>query len=42
MNRLQTATRRVAPLVLVAFAAGAIAAHADNAPTSPAPRATVA
>ena len=32
MNRLKTALRRLAPLVLVAFAAGAIAAHADNAP----------
>ena len=42
MNRLKTATRRLAPLVLVAFAAGAIAAHADNAPTPRAPRATVA
>jgi hypothetical protein len=42
VNRLKTATRRLAPLVLVAFAAGAIAAHADNAPKPPAPRATVA
>jgi hypothetical protein len=41
VNRLKTATRRLAPLVLVAFAAGAIAAHADNAPTPRAPRATV-
>jgi hypothetical protein len=32
VNRLKTALRRVGPLVLVAFAAGAIAAHADNAP----------
>jgi hypothetical protein len=32
VNRLKTALRRLAPLVLVAFAAGAIAAHADNAP----------
>jgi hypothetical protein len=32
VNRLKTAVRRLAPLVLVAFAAGAIAAHADNAP----------
>ena len=42
MNRLQTATRRLAALVLVAFAAGAITAHADNAPKPPAPRATLA
>lgn len=41
MNRLKTAIRRLAPLVLVAFVAGAIAAHADNAPQPPAPRATV-
>jgi hypothetical protein len=39
VNRLKTAIRRLAPLVLVAFAAGAIAAHADNAPQ---PRAVVA
>ena len=32
MNRLKTALRRLGPLVLVAFAAGAIAAHADNGP----------
>jgi hypothetical protein len=32
MNRLPTVIRRLAPLVLVAFAAGAIAAQADNAP----------
>ena len=32
MNRLKTALRRLGPLVLVAFAAGAIAAHADNTP----------
>jgi hypothetical protein len=42
VNRLKTATRRLAALVLVAFAAGAIAAHADNAPRPPAPLATVA
>ncbi|HMI71840.1 MAG TPA: hypothetical protein VK510_17725 [Solirubrobacteraceae bacterium] len=42
MNRLKTAIRRLAPLVLVAFAAGAIAAHADNAPKPRVPRATVA
>jgi hypothetical protein len=42
VNRLKPAARRLAPLVLVAFAAGAIAAHADNAPKPPAPRATVA
>jgi hypothetical protein len=42
VNRLKIAIRRLAPLVLVAFAAGAIAAHADNgAPKPPAPRATV-
>jgi hypothetical protein len=39
MSRLKTAIRRLAPLVLVAFAAGAIAAHADNAPQRTAPRA---
>jgi hypothetical protein len=42
MNRLETAIRRLAPLVLVAFAAGAIAAHADNAPQPTAPRAPAA
>jgi hypothetical protein len=41
VNRLKTATRRLAVLVLVAFAAGAIAAHADNAPRQRAPRATI-
>jgi hypothetical protein len=41
VNRLKTAIRRLAPLVLVAFVAGAIAAHADNAPQPWAPRATV-
>lgn len=30
MNRLKTVLRRLGPLVLVAFAAGAIAAHADG------------
>ncbi len=42
MNRLKLAIRRLAPLVLVAFAAGAIAAHADNTPKRSAPRAIVA
>jgi hypothetical protein len=42
VNRLKTAIRRLAPLLLVAFAAGAIAAHADNSPQPRAPRATVA
>ena len=35
MSRLKTAIRRLVPLVLVAFAAGAIAAHADNKPKAP-------
>jgi hypothetical protein len=35
VNRMKTAVRRLGPLVLVAFAAGAIAAHADNAPKAP-------
>jgi hypothetical protein len=42
VNRLKTAIRRLAPLLLVAFAAGAIAAHADNSPQPRAPRATFA
>lgn len=37
MNRLKTALRRLGPLVLVAFAAGAIAAHADSTPKRAAP-----
>jgi hypothetical protein len=40
VSRLKTAIRRLVPLVLVAFAAGAIAAHADNKPKAvPAPAA---
>jgi len=45
VSRLKTAIRRLVALVLVAFAAGAIAAHADNkpkavpAPAAPAPAA---
>jgi len=39
VNRLKIATRRLAVLVLVAFAAGAIAAHAANAPKRAVPRA---
>jgi hypothetical protein len=35
VNRLKTAVRRLCPLVLVAFGAGAIAAHADNPPKAP-------
>jgi hypothetical protein len=38
VNRLSAAIRRLAPVVLVAFAAGAIAAHADNAPKRAVPR----
>ena len=41
MNRLKTAIRRLAPLVLVAFVAGAIAAHADTAPQRAVPQAIV-
>jgi hypothetical protein len=41
VNRLKTAIRRLAPLVLVAFAAGAIAAHASNAAKPGAPLAVV-
>jgi hypothetical protein len=37
VNRLKIAIRRLAPLVLVAFAAGAIAAHADNGAPKPPP-----